>query len=124
MLVGLFDHLDPTPHAVARVQELLGEVMGLESPSIDEPVLEMGLDSLMAVELGNRIEELFGVKVPVGEILSGISVGEIASKVKRGLTSAPAELGADEAQNLLARLDQLSDEEVSSLLRTMPEEGA
>ena len=93
----------------------------------------------MAVELKNRIALDLGVNVPMVKFLQGPSVEEAAAylfeQLTEGLSDAPAALASTVAQrhgeqekgrvneHLLANLDQLSDEEVNSLLTdTLAEE--
>ncbi|MCB1206709.1 MAG: SDR family NAD(P)-dependent oxidoreductase, partial [Verrucomicrobiae bacterium] len=52
------------------------------------PVTHMGLDSLMAIELLNRIEAGMGIPFPMGTILSGPSVRELAEKITQSIPEA------------------------------------
>ncbi|ASS75463.1 hypothetical protein CIG75_11070 [Tumebacillus algifaecis] len=47
----------------------------------DQSLNAVGLDSLMAVELKNELEECFGVSVPLARLLDGPSVAELAGDV-------------------------------------------
>ncbi len=48
-----------------KVRELAGRVLRLEAASIDReaPFKSLGLDSLMSLELRNRLESAFGMKL-------------------------------------------------------------
>jgi myxalamid-type polyketide synthase MxaE and MxaD len=118
----------------SHLTELVARVLGLPASKLDieQPLSNLGLDSLMAVELKNRIAVDLGVNVPMVTFLSGPSVVQAASQLLHLLTSetpgssAPlasanghlqgqqANGGIDE--HLLENLDQYSDEEVNSLL--------
>ena len=92
----------------------------------------MGLDSLMAVELKNRIAVDLGVNLPMVTFLSGPSVEQAASQLILLLTSeafaVSVPLGSVNGhprgqqgnggieEHLLESLDQYSDEELNSLL--------
>jgi len=93
----------------------------------------------MAVELKNRIALDLCVNVPMVKFLQGPSVEEATSylfeQLMQGVSDAPAPLASAVAQrngkqangrvdeHLLANLDELSDEEVNSLLTdTLAEE--
>ncbi len=55
-----------------------------------EPIVSMGLDSLMAVELKNMIEDQLGLDCPLARILEGASVEELSATLVNALTLAPA----------------------------------
>ena len=119
---------------VHLLQTYLGEQvarsLGLSPSKLDpqQPLSELGVDSLMAVELKNRIAVDLKVNVPVVKFLQGFSVDQVVKQVLLELaaegedpapppmpTTAPSG-ESQEAARLLANLDQLSDEQVSALL--------
>ena len=81
-------------------------VMGIAAGAFDphQPLAEVGLDSLMAVELRNRIERALGVSVPMVQLLQGPSVSQLATAVTERIAGGSAagvprsvpERGADE----------------------------
>jgi len=114
----------------------VARVLGLAAAKLDlqQPLSNLGLDSLMAVELKNRIAVDLKVNVPVVKFLQGFSVDQAVTQVLDQLTAegtnpsaplAPAvtqqkkPIDKGNAEQLLANLDQLSDEEVGSLLNDM-----
>jgi myxalamid-type polyketide synthase MxaE and MxaD len=118
------------------LSEQVARVLGLAASKLDpqQPLSNLGLDSLMAVELKNRIAVDLGVKVPVVKFLQGFSVAEAVTQVLDQLTAegsdpsaplAPAvtqqkeHIDKGNAEQLLANLDQLSDEKVDALLTEM-----
>ena len=116
------------------LSEQVARVLGLSASKLDvqQPLSNLGLDSLMAVELKNRIAVDLGVNVPMVKFLQGPSVEQAAAQLldqlTAGVSDAPAALAPAVTQrngeqengrvneHLLANLDQLSDEEVNSLL--------
>ena len=70
-----------------RLEIYLGEqaamVLGLSKPTIDlrKPLTSFGFDSLMAIELKNRIENDLHIVVPMVEFLQGPDVTQLASSV-------------------------------------------
>jgi len=76
----------------------VAEVIGLSRPpKLETPLPELGFDSLMAVELKNRVKTALGIELPVRAILEGASVGQLADLLLANLdltapVAAPAEL--------------------------------
>ncbi|GCE20004.1 type I polyketide synthase [Dictyobacter kobayashii] len=109
----------------------------------EQPLTTLGLDSLMAIELKNRLEGELAIRIPIVTFLQGPSIVQFAYQVRQQLAETivvppaainatvpvPAEryteavVPAHEAAHLLAQLDQLSDQDVDALLaQMMPEE--
>jgi acyl transferase domain-containing protein/acyl carrier protein len=118
------------------VNEQVARVLGLSPSQLDmqQPLTNLGLDSLMAVELKNRISTELGVNVPMVKFLQGFSVAQAAALLLDQLTAEagnPPDIrplarthepqrendAADE--DLLANIDGLSDEQVNSMLADM-----
>ncbi|HAJ59522.1 MAG TPA: hypothetical protein DCP31_09835 [Cyanobacteria bacterium UBA8543] len=64
------------------LRELFAKVLGFSTAKVDlqQPLYSLGLDSLMAVELRNRIEANLGVVVPLEDFL-GFSVAQFVTRV-------------------------------------------
>jgi acyl transferase domain-containing protein len=132
------------PLVETYLQEQLAKVLRLSAFKLDvqQPINKLGLDSLMAVELKNRIQNDLGVTLPVVTFLKGPSLAQLATQVIDQLaeqTAAAATLASDreasrsdETENLAALdadadaspqattgLDDFSDDEVDSLLSNM-----
>jgi myxalamid-type polyketide synthase MxaB len=121
-------------------------ILGLRKDNLDveHPLTNMGLDSLMALELKNRIENDLGVAVPMVEFLRGPSIAQISELALGKLVETnPTQTSPQAAhiaqgtnghnhhkenpEGLLAKVDQLSEEEINSLLNellTEEEEGS
>jgi acyl carrier protein len=93
---------------LAHVQKSLAQVMALDAPEFDpeESMSNLGLDSLMALELQHALEESFGTKLPI-ELLMGMpSLNEFVTRLldilaKPGASSAPepaTEMVAEETE--------------------------
>lgn len=88
---------------LAMVEDFLvaqiAAVFGSEADILDRdvPVTRLGLDSLMAIELLHRIESSLGIPFPMGAILSGPSIHELAASVLRSIQlTLPAEVESAE----------------------------
>jgi NAD(P)-dependent dehydrogenase (short-subunit alcohol dehydrogenase family)/acyl carrier protein len=102
------------------------------SPSrvdLHQPLNRLGIDSLMAVELKNRVEEDLETSVPVTTLLQGPSLSQLATQLLEGLDAPAAAADARSASapeeaddGLEAQVEGLTDEEVDDLLRDLVEE--
>jgi len=119
--------------------EQVAGVLGLPVSKLDprQPLNNLGIDSLMAVELKNQAEADLGVVISVVKFLQGFSVSQLAVEFLTQLTDTnstplvpltsavtPEENKQDKAIDkdahlLLSKIDQLSDEEVDSLLNDL-----
>jgi acyl carrier protein len=94
----------------------------------------IGLDSLMTIELKQRVESGLGVSLAMTELVHEMTIAGLAGRLAETLAEHPggphhssngsaagvASVVSDgEARRVLAQLDQLSDEEVSALLDRM-----
>jgi len=121
------------PLLQSYLSQQAARVLGLSPSRLDlgQSLSDLGLDSLMAVELKNRIAQDLKVNLPIARFLQGFSVDQALTQVLEQLAaeegaSPPgnppaaalprADGGPGEAERLLAGLDQLSDDEVGSLL--------
>jgi acyl carrier protein len=121
------------PLLQSYLSEQVARVLGLSPAKLDvqQPLSNLGLDSLMAVELKNRIAVDLKVNVPVVKFLQGFSVDEAVTQVLDQLDAEAANptipltpavarpVEQRNAERLLANLDGLSDEQVGSLLTDM-----
>jgi myxalamid-type polyketide synthase MxaE and MxaD len=130
---------DPAQHAQllqSYFSEQVARVLGLSTSQLDiqQPLTNLGLDSLMAVELKNRISADLGINVPMVKFLQGFSVAQAGTQLLDQLTAqsegasdlrpsvlTPARERDSDAidEDLLSNLDRLSDEQVNSMLTDM-----
>jgi acyl carrier protein len=121
------------------VKQVAGTLkLAVASLDTQETLTNLGLDSLMALELKNRIEADLGVVVPMVQLLQGPTTAQLAVLVSDKLAEAgaveamPASAvpatdsrplddrpDGENAAQLLATLDQLSDEQVDTLLNEL-----
>ena len=72
----------------------------------------LGIDSLMAVELGRAIQGRFGLEVSTMELLSGPNTTQLASALLEKAKASGA---------LMGNVDDLSEEELDALLAEVKE---
>jgi acyl transferase domain-containing protein/acyl-CoA synthetase (AMP-forming)/AMP-acid ligase II/acyl carrier protein len=96
---------------LAHVQRNLARVMALDAPELDpeESMSNLGLDSLMALELQHSLEESFGTKLPI-ELLMGMpSLSEFVTRLLDILTKAGASSVAETGHKLTGELSGLEE---------------
>ncbi len=92
--------------------ELVAHVLHLDRSRLDahQPLNTLGIDSIMAVELSNKISGSLGVSVSIADLLRGLSIADLVEKLL-------PELAEDaEVTELLAEAEQLSDQDLEALL--------
>ncbi len=80
-------------HAMAAVRRVAAEVLGLsgqDAVPTDKSLFELGLDSLMTVELRNRIAKLLGVQLDANVIMQAPRPIELVAEILRALDVSTA----------------------------------
>ena len=82
--------------------------------SIEDPLDRLGIDSLVAIQLKNRIERDLGLLVPVGAMMRGASVSDVANQLAALALTRESPLAAheeadDEIERVLAEVEALPD---------------
>ncbi|WP_414581134.1 SDR family NAD(P)-dependent oxidoreductase [Scytonema sp. PCC 10023] len=74
----------------SRLLEQVARVLGTSPAKLDssKPLTNLGLDSLMAVELSNRIDKDLGVSVPTMKLMGGPSISQLAKELVEQLAPA------------------------------------
>jgi acyl carrier protein len=127
---------------VPMVERLLrykaGSLLGIASEHIqrERALLEMGLDSLMAVEMRNWIEAQMEISLPIAALMRSASLHELIAKVCEIVHHSASEFSAkatassvvpsplpaisgQQAIDLLEQLPTLADGEVTQLLERL-----
>jgi acyl carrier protein len=92
-----------------------GRVLGLLPAAVPEkrPLREVGLDSLMAVELRNGLGEASGLQLEATLLFNYPTVAELAEYVERQLETQAAAAATAASRTAL---DEMSEEELEDLL--------
>jgi acyl carrier protein len=113
-------------------------VLGLAESALEDStsLTRLGLDSLMATELRNRLLADTGFSPPMAHLLEGPSTTDLAALLESFMDGAAAAVSphpqkpapdggvaaATEAARILGDLDHLSDQDVDRLLKEMLQE--
>ncbi|MGA1863714.1 MAG: SDR family NAD(P)-dependent oxidoreductase [bacterium] len=114
------------------IVELIAESLRIpvEKIGITEPLTNLGVDSLLSIELKTAIEMTFGVEISTLELMKGINALQLAKSIllklgldknsenKSGETDKPEENVSIDLSPFIAEsnIDELSEEELNNLL--------
>jgi acyl carrier protein len=111
------------------VRDVVGSVLRVKPDSLreDQPLTDLGLDSLMGVEIENLIESTIGVALPPTSLMRARTIGQLASLIAEhmggGSTGGSAGAAAKPAAPVevvtsadAVDLDALSDADIAGLL--------
>jgi amino acid adenylation domain-containing protein/FkbM family methyltransferase len=90
------------------------EVLGLEQVGIEDNFFERGGHSLSIIQLASRLHSTFGVEVPIRLLFDTPTLAGMTAAIA---TAQIAGEDAGEVLEILTELEQMSPEEVSSLLQ-------
>ncbi|RKU03683.1 beta-ketoacyl synthase [Burkholderia sp. Nafp2/4-1b] len=116
----------PAVEAVALVETALrgqiARILHMSPERIDagRSVLDLGMDSLMGMELGMAVEETFGVKLSIMAIAEGATVHTLAERIVELLDAQAGDeniVSADELAEVLVARHALGDEARAELER-------
>ena len=106
------------------VREAVGSVLRVKPDSLrdDQPLTDLGLDSLMGVEIETSLEAAVGIALPPTSLMRARTIGQIATLIAGHLggattaaEAAPATAPTAEAASSVD-LDAISDEDIERLL--------
>jgi acyl transferase domain-containing protein/acyl carrier protein len=74
------------------VRDVVGSVLRVKPEGLraDQPLTDLGLDSLMAVEIENSIESAVGVALPPASLMRARTIGEIATLIAEHMSGTAA----------------------------------
>lgn len=93
---------------VSCISEQVAKVLLTSASKLDieQPLTALGLDSLMAVDLSNRINNELGVDIPTVKLIQGPSIAQLAAQVSEQLTQAHSSSSPSFARVVTSKLDE------------------
>jgi acyl carrier protein len=112
---------EPTEEKLA---EIWAAVLRVDRVGIRDNFFELGGHSLLATQLISRVRSAFKIELPLRDLFKSPTVAELAYVInefenssQNGTAKTITRDPHGEAEELLTRIDNLSDEDVDSLLR-------
>jgi acyl transferase domain-containing protein/acyl-CoA synthetase (AMP-forming)/AMP-acid ligase II/NADPH:quinone reductase-like Zn-dependent oxidoreductase/acyl carrier protein len=108
----------PPGERLRLLEVYVAGVLGFSADKLDmqQRLDQLGIDSLMAIELKNRVEVDLGVALTMATFLQVPSVTELAAAILSQLESAAPHEEVKKLDEMVDRLENLSEEEVQALL--------
>lgn len=100
------------------IQENVSIVLGVPPSRLGlrKSLMNLGLDSLMALELKNRVEANLLLELPVARLLKGPSISELANDLLEIMMATCSEGPVDKITRTLEEVEQMPDEVAKALL--------
>ncbi len=111
------------------VRDVVGAVLRVKPDSLreDQPLTDLGLDSLMGVEIETMLESSIGVALPPTSLMRARTIGQIATLIAEQMGSdsdgtVKAVVTEEVVETSELDLDSISDEDLDTLLGSVAEE--
>jgi amino acid adenylation domain-containing protein len=105
-------YVAPRTAVEEAVAGIWSELLGVERAGVYDNFFELGGHSLLAAQIMVRVRDKFAVEVPLRSLFDAPNVAGLALAVMQ----SQSEMLAGEAENMLAELEALSEEEAESLV--------
>ena len=107
-----------------HVRAVVANVFDCAATDIDTEVMldDLGLDSMMAMEFRVRVNSLFSIDLPVLEILRGVSVNSLATRILAELRQIHAESEAEAAGVDTGSAEGAADPDFDQLIATLSDD--
>ncbi|HKI06704.1 MAG TPA: amino acid adenylation domain-containing protein [Thermoanaerobaculia bacterium] len=110
--------VEPRTETERQLAAIWAEVLGIAPVGVHDDFHELGGHSLLALQVLSRVRQALGTELPLRAIFDAPTVARLAVRILEGETKAADGETLDE---MLARLEELSDEEAEALLASQGE---
>lgn len=86
---------------ITYLQEQVAKVLKLRNssqPTPEQNLIEMGIDSLMAVELRNNVQNELGIEIPIITLLKATTIAALATELNQQLNQEDSQQSPDNSQ--------------------------
>jgi NADPH:quinone reductase-like Zn-dependent oxidoreductase/acyl carrier protein len=97
----------PSNPTEEKIVEIWEQILSVESLGVDDAFLELGGDSIMAIQILSRVRKAFGVRLSQNALFEYPTVVSLSRAVLKQLE----QINNDEVVRVLAEVEALSDEE-------------
>jgi acyl transferase domain-containing protein len=117
------EYVEPREDSERAIVAIWEELFGISPIGVYDNFFELGGHSLLGTQVVSRVRSVLEVELPVRVLFEGPTVAEMAEAVARGEGAGAGPVEAiqradrgEDANDLLARIDDLSEEEMEALL--------
>jgi acyl transferase domain-containing protein len=104
---------DEVEAALARIWE---ELFGIERIGVEDDFLALGGHSLLAIQVTTQIRNTLGVDLPVSALFEQPTLALLAGRIREERGETASAETAEDLDDLLSQVEELSPEEVQALL--------
>jgi phthiocerol/phenolphthiocerol synthesis type-I polyketide synthase E len=94
--------IEPRTDAERRLAGLWESMLGISGLGVEDPFVELGGNSLLALQLVSRIRQAFGVDLPPNEVLENPTIARLAARLS-ALAATPAATSGSQAAGAARR---------------------
>ncbi|MFD7447838.1 amino acid adenylation domain-containing protein [Kitasatospora sp. NPDC059827] len=109
----------PRDRTERAVTERMADLLGVTGLGVTDDFFALGGNSLLAMRLVAGLGEDFGVRIRLSRFLADPTAARLAAEVRSAPRHHVTDGGPTDEERLLARLDELTDDEVAGLLDDM-----
>ncbi|MGH3737224.1 MAG: SDR family NAD(P)-dependent oxidoreductase, partial [Micromonosporaceae bacterium] len=99
-------YVEPEPGIERTIADLWQDSLGVDKVGADDEFIDLGGDSLMAVQVGDRLNRRFRVEVSIAALIEARTVRNLAKVVEEALMKRVSSLSEEEALRELSELEQ------------------